>query len=349
MSAYASFPLSSYLAFRYIAKPDIAWKPGVMPEFPNEEEQGQHGVCAAEDTLAKLKALVAEQLEQYPNTGILLSGGIDSAILGALLPRGTKAYTIRFMAEGAIDESKMATRYAEASGLDLTVVEVTWEDYLQHADDLMTAKSSPLHAIEVALYKASKQAHDDGVDMLIVGNGADSTFGGMDKLLSKDWTFDDFVKRYNFIEPVDVLADPVDILEIYEPYRKDGKSINVIQFLKKVHGLGIIQVFENAIHLGGCAIAAPYEELYLDAPLDLERVRNGESKYILRQIFRELYPNLEPPEKIPFARPMDQWLSDWSGPQRAEFRSDLNLSAFTGDQKWLIYCLERFLNLMETA
>lgn len=28
-----------------------------------------------------------------------------------------------------------------------------------------------------------------------------------------------------------------------------------------------------------------------------------------------------------------------------EFRDDININNFTGDQKWLIFCLEWFLNL----
>src|ERR1043166_9341481 len=112
-------------------------------------------------------------------------------------------------------------------------------------------------------------------------------------------------------------------------------------FLKVVHGLGIIQMFENAIHAGGCALVAPFEKLALDAPLDVQRIRSGEPKYILNDVFRAACPGLEIPAKIPFARPVTQWLEDWRGPKRPEFLDGLAMAKFTGEQKWQLYCLER--------
>jgi hypothetical protein len=52
-------------------------------------------------------------------------------------------------------------------------------------------------------------------------------------------------------------------------------------------------------------------------------------------------------EKIPFARPMDQWLAGWEGSTRPEFRGDVAWGEFTGDQKWLLYNLDAFLNLFD--
>ncbi|MCC6793850.1 MAG: asparagine synthase [Candidatus Hydrogenedentes bacterium] len=291
-----------------------------------------------------MRSKIAQRVDKQ--TGILLSGGIDSAVLAALLPKGLKAYTIRFVAQGAVDEAPRAKVYADYCGLDHHVVEVHWQDHLDAMDALMVRKKAPLHAIEVALYKAASRAAADGVKTLIVGNGADSTFGGMDKLLSKDWTFDEFVARYTFIEPSKALREPVAIRDIYEPYRQND-AINVQGFLKRVHGLGIIQTFENAIHAGGCKVIAPYEGMALDGPLDIARIRAGEPKYLLQAVFADLFRDLESVEKIPFARPMTQWLSEWRGPSRGEFLPGLDMNTFTGDQKWLLYCLERFLGLLD--
>jgi hypothetical protein len=44
---------------------------------------------------------------------------------------------------------------------------------------------------------------------------------------------------------------------------------------------------------------------------------------------------------------MDKWLKAWDGPLRSEFRSDIELSRFTGEQKWLLYCLNRFLGVLD--
>ncbi len=139
---------------------------------------------------------------------------------------------------------------------------------------------------------------------------------------------------------------PVAVVDIYESYRREN-GFNVMGFLKVVHGLGIIQMFENAIHTGGCSLVAPFERLALDAPLDLQRIRSGEPKYILNEVFRAVCPGLEIPAKIPFARPVTQWLGGWTGPKRPEFRNGLSMADFTGEQKWQLYCLERFLDLLD--
>ena len=346
MDRFNSFCISSYLAFRYVATADVPWKPGFCPAFPIIPEGRKVGVTSADEILASLRSIMAERVNDA--TGILLSGGIDSAILAALLPPSRKAFTIRFVADGAVDESIRAGEYAKLAGLEHHVVDVTWSDYQAYSDLLMRNKKSPLHAVEVGLYKTGLIAQSHGVTRLVLGNGADSTFGGLDKLLSRDWTFEDFIKRYTFIDPALAVAHPEPIQAVYEPYRQ-GNSVDVVGFLKTVHGLGVIQAFGNAMVSAGCSTLEPYEELYLDAPLDIARIRRGESKYLVREVFKRLYPSLDTSEKIAFARPMDQWLADWEGPKRPEFRRNLDLNQFSGDQKWLLYSLEQFLNILETS
>ncbi len=343
MSAdFDPYCLSSYLTFRYVTRADAQWIPGVSPTLPELRNLPRTPVRHAEQILETLRA----RLPVGPTAGLLLSGGIDSAILAQLLPQGTRAYTIRFVAEGAIDETAQAARYAEQAGLRLTVVEVHWEHYLEHIDELMLRKRAPLHAIEVALFVAASAARADGVKQLLVGNGADSTFGGMDKLLSRDWSLEEFIRRYTFVEPTLVLKRAASTEEVWAPYRH-GDEFDVVRFLKEVHGLGIIQSFESAIEASGVTVHQPYETLSLDGELDLQRIRGGDTKYLLREVFSILYPDLEVPEKIPFSRPMDRWLEDWPGPTRPEFRPELSLTELSGDQRWLVYSLERFLGLLD--
>ena len=88
----------------------------------------------------------------------------------------------------------------------------------------------------------------------------------------------------------------------------------------------------------------PYEHCCLGEPLDLERVRSGDSKYLIRELFRMRYPNMEVPEKLPMSRPADAWMKDWEGPQREEFKANC-MDGLTGEQKLLLFSLERFLDL----
>jgi hypothetical protein len=333
--------MSSYLTFRFVASENMAWSQEFRPEYPWIQPQSLAPVKTVQDISAYLQNYVAQNTGKF---GILLSGGIDSAIVASYCPKGTKAYSIRFNADGAIDETVTARQYCDYYDLDLTIVDVYWEDYITLASKLMKNKKTGLHAVEVALYKAAQYAVTDGIKQLYCGNGADSNFGGMDKLLSKDWLFNDFVQRYTYIEPAVLLKEPISLVSVYERFRK-GAYIDVLGFLRNVHGVGIIQAFTNALSSAACTALEPYESMILDQPLDLVRIRNGEPKYLLKALFKERYPNLSAPNKIPFARPMNIWLRDWEIPQRKEFID--NPPAFTGEQKWLIYCLDILLDLIE--
>jgi len=338
------FCCSSYLTYRYIVEPGRSWADGVAPAFPIVPEKHRSDVSSADEILAALRALVADVVPS--ETGILLSGGIDSAILAALLPEGTRAYTVRFVAEGAADESPAAATYAAHCRLRHSVVDVTWEDYKRAVPTLMRRKQAPLHAVEVGLYHLARAASADGLSRLIVGNGADSTFGGLDGLLSRDWSFSEFVDRYTFLDPRRVLRQPVLIPEPFERYRR-GDGVDVNGFLKVVHGLGIVQAFENGIHAGDCSVIAPYEQLWLSAPLDIQRIRAGESKYLLREVFSRLFPHLPVAPKLAFVRPMGIWMKGWAGPRRPEFLPGLDMAGFSSEQRWLMWCLEQFMDVME--
>lgn len=332
---------SSFLAFRYVVDREAEWLPGVRPVFPDRSVVDQIPVQDEEEVERVLRQILRVSFK--PGTGILLSGGIDSAILAAFLPAGTRAYTIRFLSRGFIDESRQAERYCALYGLEHHVIDVSWADYEKHCRFLMNNKKSPLHPIEAALFKAANIARHEDVHTLVVGNGADSTFGGMDKLLSRDWTPEEFCERYTFLDPAFVLTDFISVRSVYEPYFS-GNRVDVQKFLKIVHGNGIIQAFDNAITAAGLKTLEPYERLFFSQSLDIPRIRAGEPKYVLRALFKKLYPGHDIPEKIPFARPMDDWLKDWKGPTRSEFKKDADYKALSGEQRWLIYTLESFLD-----
>lgn len=83
----------------------------------------------------------------------------------------------------------------------------------------MRAKDAPVHSIELQLVVAAEQVKADGIECIIIGDGSDYIFGDMDKLLSRNWSFDEFVNRYTYINPVAVLNDPVDMSYLFERYR----------------------------------------------------------------------------------------------------------------------------------
>lgn len=129
----------------------------------------------------------------------------------------------------------------------------------------------------------------------------------------------------------------------YYELENDG-YIDAHEFLNKNFRPESLGSYYNACDTAGIEFIAPYSLTYLDAPLDYSRIRNGESKYLVREAFQKLYPDLDMPEKIPMPRPVNEWFRNWNGPSRPEFFPHCT-DNMTGDQKWMIYCLERYLNL----
>lgn len=343
MKADKEYCMSSYLTVRYVYRKDKLFKEGLFhrehPDIPREQKIP----CF---TAVDIDSVIRRLLPPPPKTAaVFLSGGMDSAILASYMPRGTKAYTARCIGTGTIDETERAAAYCKAYGLEHVIVDVTWEDYLQAMEELMIHDGSPIIPNEPQAYLMAKKAKADGVQCIVYGNCADSEFGGMTKLLAKDWDFDGFVERFTFLDPRKVLKNPVDMGEIYEPYRKGDKGIDFVSFLAGPYAISSATAYTNAMDAVGLEFVDPYEHCCLGEPLDLQRVRSGDSKYLVRDLFRQRYPGMEVPEKLPMSRPADAWMRDWKGPAREEFLPGC-AEGLTGEQKLLLFSLERFLDLI---
>ncbi|ARR01158.1 MULTISPECIES: asparagine synthase-related protein [Campylobacter] len=335
--------MSHYLAFRFIKDENINFFDGLNHTVfkPRDEKE-----ITPVSTIDEMDRIIKDKISEFyvPNkTAILLSGGIDSAILASYLPKGTKAYTFKCIAPNAIDETAQAKKYCDIYGLDHEIIEMNWSDFEELTPEILKADGVPFHSIEVQLLKAAKHAKSQGIEKIIYGDAADYVFGGMDKILSKTWKFDEFVERYNSIEPSKVLKNSISVKEIYEPYRKSLDLIDFQAFLKDYMDIESYTSYMHAFELGGVEYLDPYSFMKMARPLNLNRVRNGEPKYMVRELFAKRYPNIETPTKIPMPRAMNQWLKEYI-PTRSEFIENC-AQDMTGDQKWLCWCLEQFLNM----
>lgn len=298
-------------------------------------------------TINDIENSINSQLKKIDSerTALLLSGGIDSGILASYMSPGTVAYTVSSPAAAARLEIERAARVCKKYGLEQRIVEVTWEDYDACMDRLMRHDGCPIFANEPQVYALAKKVQADGFDTIIFGDNADMAFGGYDRLLSKDWSFDEWVERFTFIMPERVLIEPAKITDVYERYRTDEKEIDYIRFMNEVFAASSSGAYTNAFDCLGMKYLDPYAVMKMADPLDLSRVRSGDSKYLLRKLYRTRFPGFDIPEKIAMARAVDVWLADWEGPKRKEFKKDC-IEGMTGEQKFLVYSLERFLNLM---
>ena len=338
--------MSSYLAFRYIERDGIDFYDGLRHHnIPLPNESQLTFVRTAQDIDVEIQK-VFDNLKGE-KLGICLSGGMDSAILASYM-RGCDAYTFRFLGgDYQKEELARAEYYAQYYGLNLHYVDIDWNTVEQYLPIVMRAKNAPVHSIEPQLYQAAIQAKADGVTRMIVGESSDLIFGGMDQLLSKDWTVEAFQQRYTFLDPARVLKEPVDMSYLYERYRQGGDKIDFLHFMDDVFSRESSSSYYNAFAAADMPYTDPYALLRMSEPLDLHRVRNGESKYLIRELMHNKYPEIPVPNKVPMPRPVDAYFKDWCGPKRPEFRRDIDMTQFTGNQKWQMYCLEQFLNMYE--
>ena len=337
---------SSYLMYRTIPDKNKYFSkkfPTNLHEIPGNRTK-IHNSQELHDALKK-------QIEELSSTGkkmaLCLSGGIDSAILAKFMPKGSIAYTFKCVVPNVevTDETPRAAVYAKECGLDHRIIEVFWEDFEKFTPIIAKHKGMPFHSIEIQMYKAGLQAKKDGVDVLIYGESADLNYGGLSMLLSRDWTVGDFIDRYSYVKPYAALKNSKLILEPIHECEKNGyvdvHKFNTHPFMKEA-----LNSYYNACETAGIEYLLPYSHTVLDIPLDIKRIRDGENKYLIREIFKKLYPGLNIPPKTPMPRPMNEWFKDWQGPTRPEFWPHCT-DPMDGDQRWLVWCLEKWLDILD--
>lgn len=334
---------SSYLMYRMIADREKRFFDNANPRFYDErfERKPMHSLSELEKSLRTS----VEAACKGGKAALALSGGIDSAIIARMMPKGSTAYTFRCVVPGiaTIDEVEAAQEYASICGLRHQIINVYWENVKDHADILMRYKGAPIHSIETQIYEACLQAKNDGFETIIFGESCDLNYGGLSGLLSRDWIFGEFIDRYSYVKPYYVLKNFQLPIEPLISYVAHG-FFNVHEFCRGFFYQEAMGTYTNACDCAGLRLEAPYARTWYAEPLDLKRIRGGENKYLIRELFQKLYPSLSIPEKLPMPRPMNEWLADWEGPKRVEFLENC-IEGMTGDQKWMIWALERFLDL----
>lgn len=340
-----SYCMSSYLALRYVEDANKQFFEGLKHQVYNQQPLNRKVFVSDVHDIDVALRNVFRRIT-HEKLGLLLSGGMDSSILASYMPPGSDAYTFRFL-EGKYqsDELERAECYAKYYHLNLHYVDIEWKTVDKNVDKVMEHKGAPVHSIEPQLYAAALQAKKDGITMLIIGDAADYVFGGMDGLLSKNWSYDQYVKRVIYVDPIEVLKDPYDMNYLFERYRIGKNSIDYLRFYDEVIIDESYASYENAFETADIDFIDPYELLKMARPLDLSRIRNGDPKYLIRDLFRIKYPEFIIPLKQPMPRPVDVYFANWKGPRRKEFRDDIDINKYSGNQKWLLYCLERFLTL----
>lgn len=215
-----------------------------------------------------IKDILFEAIERsikkryYHPCAIAFSGGLDSSLLAAFCS-DAKLYSVGMAGSHDIDQTKKA---AQLLGLvdNLHLHELTM-------DELETAIPEVIRAIEstdamkvsiaLPLYFASKDAHCDGIRVMLSGQGADELFAGY--------------KRYESMTP----------LELGSALRKDLENI-ARNNLERDDAV----TMANSVELRVPYLDRKVVELAMGIVPEL-KIHNGIRKYILRLAAKKILPD----------------------------------------------------------
>ncbi len=136
---------------------------------------------AEEQILELYKAAVKRQLMSDVPLGLLLSGGLDSGLLLALMKEtgaSRNTYTVGYGKSFAGDELSTAARTAEILGAPNFGVEISQESFETSLPDILATLEEPIAASSIVpMYHVCKRARED-VKVAFMGQGPDELFGG---------------------------------------------------------------------------------------------------------------------------------------------------------------------------
>ncbi len=137
----------------------------------------------------KLVEAINRQLLADVEIGVLLSGGIDSAVVAALAKRHTqgkmKAFTIGFEGNHAEDEIEDAAETAELLQLDHHYKKITFTDFLNTIKECARIVEEPLATTSIIPMYFLSELASKHVKVVITGQGADEPLGGYTRYRSE--------------------------------------------------------------------------------------------------------------------------------------------------------------------
>lgn len=125
---------------------------------------------------------VCRQLMGDVEMGVLLSGGVDSALVAGIASRRTnypmKAFTVGFDSKYAVNEIEMAKETADYFGMEHHFVKMNAENFFDIFAECSRIVEEPLGADSlIPMYYLSKLA-SQYVKVVLTGQGADEPLGG---------------------------------------------------------------------------------------------------------------------------------------------------------------------------
>ena len=193
--------LNLFLRYRFTPSPYTIFQ-GVRKLAPGTKLTVQNGVCevsrwykfrpepfrpakspaeATEELLSLYKGAIKRQLISDVPVGLLLSGGIDSGLLLALMNLNGSSwptYTVGYGSSFADDELADAAETARVLGSKHTSVTITKSIFEEALPKIVASLEEPIATSSIVpMYFVCQRARQD-VKVALVGQGPDELFGG---------------------------------------------------------------------------------------------------------------------------------------------------------------------------
>lgn len=170
-----------------------------VPFFDQKEDRGEAYYLEGIERLVT-QAVDMRMMSDVP-LGALLSGGLDSSIIVALMCQLTnkrvRTFSIGFEAKG-YDEAEYANLVAKHCGAEHLAFVFSHGDYMEGLRDMILKKDAPLSVPhEAALYQICRELKRH-ITVVISGEGADELFGGYGRVQrsAMDYTKIAFLNQY---------------------------------------------------------------------------------------------------------------------------------------------------------
>ena len=155
--------------------------------YPSDRPQVTNApsVNVVEEYASKIEEAVKRQLLSDVDIGVLLSGGIDSAVIGALAKKYYKgnlqAFTIGFEGDYLEDEIDDAAKTAKILGIEHHYKRISFEDYLNQIRMCTRIVEEPLATTSIIPMYYLAELASSKVKVVLTGQGADEPLGGYKK------------------------------------------------------------------------------------------------------------------------------------------------------------------------
>ena len=303
--------------------------------------------------------------------GTLLSGGIDSSIMTALVARKRDviALNVSVPDDPSMDERRQAAEVASGLGVSLVSRPVDRKTFLQALPQVIYLNESPLTHIQcVAFYFGAQLARENGVSVLLVGDAADTVLGGN---WSRQWVLlrlgrcfgrlpprlrnalGDAMSSSGHVIPVRPFLNPegVDFLDAYARHNLHAQCEEAYQFVsnaidrsilatKLAHLMEDVSWYLQRGNRLGLAESVDYRTPFLDdrlikMALNLPwsyQTRGLTDKWALRQVASRLLPHrIAYRKKVPWDLPLKHYLAPFAS--RSFFKQGVCLDVLKLNEK----------------